>query len=412
MTKQSDGSNAGDPTATGVIDGDPGRATDGEGTPPPDGTPDSAIQIPEDGRESILSHFTDTVSDDDPDTGEGDGGGGGDPDDGDMVDLAPAGDTDGDQVDDEGGNPDETDLAGDDGDQDDYREGFADEDLDAIAERLSKEDQGKAFAYLRKKAKEADKLQDAAELGVRFNNLIERSGLDQEGIADLVATLGSVKADPLKAVTLLRSQLAKAVSNAKARYKGVEIEKVLDFDVEGLASDDGETELPDDLAERVDAGEITEELAVELAQLREGTGGGDDSQDKGQPTEYPQDVVDTYSELARDEMKALGFYQVPANLSQERRQELLDDRIDKHLIPEVSRLAIEEGIDPNTCHPRERRDLMVRATKNVMAKIRKQQGKRQGKPLRRSDGQRPAERPKGAPKNEDELRQRVRSHFS
>ena len=365
-------------------------------------------------RDSILSHFADASSDDDPDDGAGGGDGGEDPDgDGadDLVDLAedPQGD-DPDPDDDLDDDPDDTDLAGDDGGQEDDREGFAEDELDAIEDRLSKEDQGKAFAFLRKKAKQADDLQDAAELGVRFNNLIERSGLDQAGIADLVEVLGTVKADPLKAVTLLRSQLAKAISNAKARYKGVEIDKVLDFDVEGIIPSDVDEGLPDDLAERVEAGEITQDLAEELAQLREGTG-EERGSGREAPASYPQDVVDTYSEMARDEMKALGFYQVPANLSADRRKEVLDDRIDKHLIPEVSRMAAEEGIDPQNCHPRERRDLMVKATKAVMTKLRKQKGKKRGRPLRRSDGRRPAERQKGPPKDEAELTSRVLSHF-
>jgi hypothetical protein len=305
----------------------------------------------------------------------------------------------------DGDDADDPDRAGSDGDHrksDD--DAFADSELDQIAKRLEREEQGKAFAFLRRKAKDAERMRDAAELGVRFNTMLENSGLDQEGIADLVDLLGTIKRDPLRAIDSLRSRLRDAATAARERYPDLDLGKMLEFKIDAKPT---EPQLPKDLEDAVESGQMTRERALALAKLeREAE---DRSTAKRDGNAFSPEVVESYRDNTRAILKEIGFYRTPREADAAKRKQILDDRIDKHLIPEMERIAERDGIDLTKCHPKQRQEVTIRAAKAVLAKI--ERGKSGNHSLRKGDGRHAPERDSRGPEDERAFRSRVIRSF-
>jgi hypothetical protein len=391
MADQAQASNADTATAPeGVNAGGPARQPgDQESTPPDDR--ETAVDISEEDQKRILEGFGGEHADEPEEEEELD--------DDEDEDL----DDDGDESDEEDDDDPETDRSGDDQPGDEDNESLSDDELDQIEKGLSAEAQKQAFIRLRQERKQAvDKaaeLEEAGEFGQRLHQVMEHYGVDEKMFDETLDMLSTINNDPLKGIRVLQAKIGEVAARAKEAYP--DFADRIDSMV-GDAPAESDVELPDDLQEAVELGTLTLERAKALAKLdRTGEPQAPKSGTAPEPTASEK------AEMAgmHQDLLALGYYE---GSEAERKK-----RTDELLIPRAEELAAELNLNLDKCDAGLKRSLIVKAAREVMAKVKaKPSRKRRGKQLRSRDGERPKPRPRGEYKSEEEMRKHVLDGFS
>ena len=322
---------------------------------------------------------------------------------------------DGDGQDDHDADHDAEDDSQQEGADEDAENDEDDDDLDEVQKTLPEKKAKKAFARLRTQTRELKReLADArtyVEFAKQVEERLEDLGATQEDFDAALESVSLRKANPLKALKSLGSDIKQVMASVKAEY---DLDDAALAKMAGLAIQQEPVlswkERHPDLAEAVELGALDEDKAKELAELKDNR---EREREKPEPKqkqtpERKDDDLQALSKTMQEVNKELGKMHFFTDTSKEARGERI-----KELVDRVATIAEDYGIDLTGLDARKK--AFVQAARQIMAEEssntapRKKRSK--GKMLRHNEGTTRRLQEGKQPTSIDEIREQGRAFF-